>query len=117
MPRTAVEIDVFTAVADSRRREILAILAHRETPVNEIVHRLRVAQPLVSKHLRVLRKVRAVSIRRAGRQRFYRINAEALRPVYDWAATFEKFWTKHVDRIKERAEQAAKQQANKEKPS
>ena len=88
-------------------------------PVNDIVDALRWPQPMVSKHLGVLKEVGLVSVREDGRQRFYRINGEVLKPIYDWTRTFEKFWTRHLDRIKERAERKAREQAEakKENPS
>jgi len=109
MPRSATTSDAFNAIAEGRRREILELLADGERPVNDLVDSLGVAQPQVSKHLRVLREVGLVSVRDAGRQRLYRLNAEPLRAVYDWARTFEKFWNHQLDRIKQRAEAAAKQ--------
>ena len=79
-------------------------MALEERTVNAIVEGLRMEQPSVSKHLRVLRDVGLVRVRRNGRHMFYRTNAEAIRPVHDWAKTFERFWTHQLSRIKERAE-------------
>ena len=104
MPRASTTSDAFNAVAEPRRREILEYLALEERTVNAIVEGLRMEQPSVSKHLRVLRDVGLVRVRRNGRHMFYRTNAEAIRPVHDWAKTFERFWTHQLIRIKERAE-------------
>ena len=104
MPRASTTSDAFNAVAEPRRREILEYLALEERTVNAIVEGLRMEQPSVSKHLRVLRDVGLVRVRRNGRHMFYRTNAEAIRPVHDWAKTFERFWSHQLSRIKERAE-------------
>src|ERR1041385_1821747 len=104
MARAATTADAFNAVAEPRRRQILDLLAGGERPVNDVVAVLGLAQPQVSKHLRALRKVRLVSVRAEGRDRYYKLNAEPLQPIYDWAQTFERFWDRHLDRIKERAE-------------
>ena len=107
MPRAATTSDVFNAVAEPRRREILVFLAPRERAVGEIVARLQMDQPSVSKHLRVLRSTGLVHMRCQGRQKLYRINAEALRPLHDWTARFEQYWAHQLHRIKQRAEAAA----------
>ena len=107
MARAATTSDAFNAVAEPRRREILSYLAIRERPVGEIVITLRLAQPSVSKHLRVLRNVGLVRTRREGRRILYRTNAEAIRPLYEWTKTFERFWGHQLLRVKERAEGAA----------
>ena len=107
MPPTVAASDVFAAVAEPRRREILVHLAPREQTVTDIVGRMGVAQPSVSKHLKVLRDAGLVSTRREGRQVFYRTNVEALRPLQEWAAIFERFWGHQLSRVKERAERAA----------
>jgi DNA-binding transcriptional ArsR family regulator len=104
MPRATTTSDAFNAVAEPRRREILEYLALEERTVNAIVEGLRMEQPSVSKHLRVLRNVGLVRVRRNGRHMFYRTNAEAIRPVHDWAKTFERFWSHQLSRIKARAE-------------
>jgi DNA-binding transcriptional ArsR family regulator len=104
MPRAATTSDAFNAVAEPRRREILNYLAVEERTVTAIVDGLRIDQPSVSKHLRVLRKVGLVRVRRNGRHMLYRTNAEALRPLYEWTKTFERFWAHQLNRIKERAE-------------
>ena len=109
MPRAATTSDAFNAIAEPRRRDILNYLALKERPVSDIVTGLGFEQPSVSKHLRVLRDVGLVHVRREGRQIFYRTNAEGIRPVYEWAGTFERFWRHQLLRIKERAEQKAKQ--------
>src|SRR5688500_7332756 len=112
MARAPTTLDPFNAVAEPKRRRVLALLAETdgEMPVNGIVASLQWPQPMVSKHLGVLKDVGLVCVREDGRQRFYRINGEALRPIHDWAKTFERFWTRQLDRIKERAERKAKQQ-------
>src|SRR5262245_3298244 len=104
MARAATTADVFNAIAETRRRTIIEVLADGDQAVGQIRARLRIAQPAVSKHLGVLRKVGLVSVRKEGRQRLYRLNAQELQPVYDWAKKFEEFWTHQLDRIKDRAE-------------
>src|SRR5882762_10961190 len=103
MPRASTTSDAFNAVAEPRRREILEYLALEERTVNAIVEGLRMEQPSVSKHLRVLRDVGLVRVRRNGRHMFYRTNAQAIRPLYEWTSTFERFWRHQLTRIKERA--------------
>jgi DNA-binding transcriptional ArsR family regulator len=105
MARAATTSDAFNAVAEPRRREILTYLALRERPVGDIVATLGLEQPSVSKHLRVLRDVGLVHVRRDGRQKLYRTNAEAIRPLHEWTSTFERFWQHQLSRIKERAEE------------
>ncbi len=112
MARAATTSDVFNAVAEPRRREILTLLVVKELPVGEIVAILRLDQPSVSKHLRVLRDVGLVQARRNGRHKLYRTNAEAIRPLHEWTETFERYWTNQLNRIKERAE--AKMRAREE---
>jgi DNA-binding transcriptional ArsR family regulator len=107
MPRAATTSDVFNAIAEPRRREILSFLARRERPVGDIVESLQLDQPSVSKHLRVLRETGLVRMRCEGRQKLYRTHAEAIRPLHDWASTFEQYWTHQLGRIKQRAEAAA----------
>ena len=104
MPRAATTSDVFNAVAEARRRDILTFLAPDERPVNEIVDALELSQPSVSKHLKVLRDVGLVNVRRDGRQIFYRTNAEAIRPLHEWASRFERYWQRQLLRVKEQAE-------------
>jgi DNA-binding transcriptional ArsR family regulator len=108
MPRAATTSDAFNAVAEPRRREILNYLALEERSVGDVVARLGLGQPSVSKHLRVLRDVGLVRARRNGRRMLYRTNAEAIRPLYQWAGTFERFWRHQLARVKERAEQKTK---------
>ena len=115
MPRAATTSDVFNAIAEPRRREILAFLARDERPVGEVVEALGLKQPSISKHLRVLRDVGLVRVRRDGRQMLYRTNGRALEPVHEWAKTFERFWQRQLERVKERAE--AKTQPARKKPS
>lgn len=107
MARAATSSDIFNAVAEPRRREILDYLADGERPVNDVVVALEIDQPAASKHLRVLREVGLVSARRVGRQQLYSVNGERLKPMYDWAKTYERFWTHQLDRIKRRAEKMA----------
>lgn len=108
MPRAPTTADVFNAIAEPRRREIIGVLAGgRAHAVGELVRRLRMPQPMVSKHLGVLRKVGVVSVSRHGRRRLYRLNAQELKPVHDWAKTFERYWTHQLNRIKDRAERKA----------
>ncbi len=109
MPRAATTSDAFNAVAEPRRREILNYLALEERSVGEIVARLGVEQPSVSKHLRVLRDVGLVRVKRHGRHMVYRTNPEAIRPLYEWTKTFERFWGHQLSRIKERAEAKSKE--------
>jgi DNA-binding transcriptional ArsR family regulator len=104
MPRATTTSDAFNAVAEPRRREILNYLALRERPVGDIVLTLGLEQPSVSKHLRVLKDVGLVDVRREGRRMFYRTNAEAIRPLYEWTSTFERLWRRQLECIKERAE-------------
>ena len=94
MARAATTTDAFNAVAEPRRRQILRLLARGELPVNDLVESLRLSQPQVSKHLRVLRQVKLVEVRDEGRQRLYRLNGRALKPVYDWVKEFEQAWSK-----------------------
>jgi DNA-binding transcriptional ArsR family regulator len=105
MARAATTSDAFNAVAEPRRREILEYLANSEREVGEIVIALRLEQPSVSKHLRVLRDVGLVRSRRNGRHMLYQTNANALRPLHEWTSTFEKLWTNQLNRIKDHAEQ------------
>jgi DNA-binding transcriptional ArsR family regulator len=104
MARAATTTDAFNAVAEPRRREILSLLVVHERPVGEIVTILRLDQPSVSKHLRVLRAVGLVRVRRNGRHKLYRTNPEAIRPLHEWTATFERYWRHQLLRVKDRAE-------------
>jgi DNA-binding transcriptional ArsR family regulator len=101
MARTPTTFDPFNAVAEPKRRQVLEVLGTQELSVNEIVERLGWNQPMVSKHLGVLKQVGLVSERRAGRQRLYRVNAERLKPIYDWVAPFERYWSERYDRLDE----------------
>ena len=99
MARAATTTDAFNAVAEPRRRQILDLLAGGERPVNDLVRELGMAQPQVSKHLRVLREVGAVDVRDEGRQRLYRLNGHALRPIHDWVKAYEHSWSERFDRL------------------
>ena len=112
MPRAATTSDVFNAIAEPRRRQIVDLLAlGSERDVGEIVIKLGLPQPAVSKHLGVLRKVGLVDVHKAGQRRIYRLNPQELKPVHDWIQNFERFWTDHLDSIKQAAEQKAKLRA------
>lgn len=104
MPRAAAATDVFNAVGEPRRRDILLFLAPRERPVGDIVTATGLRQPSVSKHLKVLRDVGLVTVRREGKQIFYATNADAIRPIQEWTRTFERFWGHQLSRIRQRAE-------------
>lgn len=110
MARTPTTHDPFNAIAEPKRRELLELLEAQELSVNEIVERLGWSQPMVSKHLGVLKQVGLVSERRDGRQRFYRTNAEQLKPIYDWVAPFEHYWSERFDRLDELLEHMKKQE-------
>ena len=97
--RAATTADAFNAVAEPRRRQILDVLAGGERPVNDLVERLGVAQPVVSKHLRVLRQVGLVEVRGEGRQRIYRLNGRSLKPIHDWVTRYEDTWSERFDRL------------------
>ena len=99
MARAATTADAFNAVAEPRRRQILDALAGTERPVNDLVRLLGLAQPQVSKHLRVLREVGAVDVRDQGRQRLYRLNGHALKPIHDWVKTYEQTWSERFERL------------------
>jgi DNA-binding transcriptional ArsR family regulator len=99
MARAATTTDAFNAVAEPRRRQILDALASGERPVNELVSVLGLAQPQVSKHLRVLREVGAVAVREDGRRRLYRLNGQALKPIHDWVKAYEQSWSERFDRL------------------
>ena len=104
MARAATTSDAFNAIAEPRRRQILLYLAHDEREVGEIVTAIGIDQPSVSKHLGVLRSVNLVRVRRNGRHRLYRTNATAIRPLHEFAETFERYWQHNLHRVKERAE-------------
>jgi DNA-binding transcriptional ArsR family regulator len=105
MPRAATTTDVFNAIAEPRRREIIDLLIDgREHAVGDVVIKLRMPQPAVSKHLGVLRKVGVVTVSKRGQMRMYRLNAKELKPIHDWVKMYERYWTHQLDRIKQRAE-------------
>ena len=104
MARAATTSDAFNAVAEPRRREILEYLAAAELPVGDLVARMGLEQPSVSKHLKVLRDVGLVRVRRNGRHMMYRTNADEIRPLHEWTKTFERLWAHQLLRVKERAE-------------
>ncbi|HEV2438725.1 MAG TPA: metalloregulator ArsR/SmtB family transcription factor [bacterium] len=115
MPRAATTTDVFNAIAEPRRREIVdALFDGRDHTVGEVVERLRIPQPSVSKHLGVLRKVGVVSVSRSGRRRLYRLNAEELKPVHDWVQGYARLWGHQLRRIKEQAERTARERSTRE---
>src|ERR1043166_4348508 len=97
MARAATTADAFNAVAEPRRRQVLDVLADGERPVNDLVRELGMAQPQVSKHLRVLREVGAVEVREDGRRRLYRLNGPALKPIHDWIKNYERSWSERFD--------------------
>ncbi len=99
MARAATTADAFNAVAEPRRRQILDVLAGGERPVNDLVGALGLAQPQVSKHLRVLREVGAVEVRGEGRRRLYRLNGHALKPIHDWVKAYEDSWSERFDEL------------------
>ena len=112
MARAATTSDVFNAIAEPRRREIVDLLAlGHERDVTELVFKMGLPQPAVSKHLGVLRKVGVVAVHKAGQRRLYRLNPKELKPVHDWIQNFERFWTDQLASIKKAAEQKAKQRA------
>ncbi len=108
MARAATTSDTFNAVAEPRRREILELLAVAELPVGDLVVKMGLEQPSVSKHLKVLRETGLVRVRRNGRHMLYRTNAEAIRPLHEWTRTFERLWAHQLLRVKERAEATEK---------
>jgi DNA-binding transcriptional ArsR family regulator len=99
MARAATTTDAFNAIAEPRRRQILDVLAGGELPVNDLVAQLHIAQPLVSKHLRVLRQVGLVDVRDHGRQRFYRLDSQPLKSIHDWVKNYERSWSQRFDRL------------------
>jgi len=113
MPRAATTTDVFNAIAEPRRRQIIEVLARRGAlAVSALVVALGLSQPAVSKHLGVLRKVGLVSVTKQGQQRLYQLEAKELKPVHDWAKQFEQHWSHQLDRIKQRAELAREQRGS-----
>jgi DNA-binding transcriptional ArsR family regulator len=109
MARAATTSDAFNAVAEPRRRQILSYLALHERPVGDIVTNLKLDQPSVSKHLSVLRRVGLVHMRCDGRHKYYRTNAAAIRPLHEWAGTFERFWQHQLLNVKKLAEEKMSQ--------
>jgi DNA-binding transcriptional ArsR family regulator len=101
MARAATTADAFNAVAEPRRREILDVLVDGERPVNHLVAELGLAQPQVSKHLRVLREVGLVNVREEGRQRMYSLNGQSLKPIHDWVKGYEQTWGERFDAMDE----------------
>jgi DNA-binding transcriptional ArsR family regulator len=112
MARAATTTDAFNAVAEPRRRQILDALAGGELPVNDLVRALGLAQPQVSKHLRVLREVGAVDVREQGRQRLYRLNGPALKPIHDWVKTYERSWSERFDALDDVLEDLKKEEGH-----
>ena len=109
MARTPTTYDPFNAVAEPKRRQVLAALGTEELSVNEIVKKLGWTQPMVSKHLGVLKQVGLVKERRAGRQRLYRVDAAKLKPIFDWVSPFERFWSDKFDRLDQLLEEMKKE--------
>ena len=109
MARTPTTHDPFNAVAEPKRRQVLEALGRQELSVNDIIQKLGWKQPMVSKHLSVLKQVGLVSERRVGRQRLYRVNAEQLKPIYEWVAPFEHYWSERFDRLDEILEELRKE--------
>lgn len=108
MVRRANPANVFSAIAEPRRREVIALLANgQEYAVNEIVLGMKIAQPAVSKHLGVLRKAGVVTVVKRGQHRMYRLNAEGLKPVHEWVKAFERHWNRQINQIKQRSERKA----------
>lgn len=110
MARAATTSDVFNAIAEPRRRQIIELLSRGdEHAVQSLVALLRLPQPAVSKHLAVLLAVGVVAVTRRGKHRLYRLNGEELKPVHDWVKTYERFWDRQLLRIKRRAERKARE--------
>ena len=116
MARSATTSDAFNAVAEPRRREILTLLARGERSVNDIADALRVKQPQASKHLGVLLQVQLVRVRVDGRRHLYALNAERLKPIYDWVSTFERLWNERLDRLDEYLKELQKGEKNDARP-
>jgi DNA-binding transcriptional ArsR family regulator len=114
MARAATTADAFNAVAEPRRREILDALSHGERPVNDLVDLLGLAQPHVSRHLRVLREVGAVEVRDEGRQRVYRLNPQALKPIHDWVSGYQHLWEERFDLLEDVLEDLKNEDLNPE---
>jgi DNA-binding transcriptional ArsR family regulator len=99
MARAATTTDAFNALAEPRRRQIVDVLANGERPVSELVRAVGLAQPQVSKHLRVLRETGVVDVREQGRQRVYRLNGRALKPIHDWVESYELMWSDRFEQL------------------
>lgn len=99
MPRTANTYDTFTAIAEPKRRELIETLVGEELSVSRLVEVTHWSQPMVSKHLSVLKQAGLVSERKEGRQRFYRVNAQQLKPIQIWVRQFEKYWNQQFDQL------------------
>ncbi|HET9437441.1 MAG TPA: metalloregulator ArsR/SmtB family transcription factor [Gaiellaceae bacterium] len=112
MARAATTADAFNAVAEPRRRQILDVLAGGEHAVNDLVAELGLVQPLVSKHLRVLREVGAVSVREDGRRRLYRLNGRALKPIHDWVSEYQQLWADRFDELDVVLEELGKEEGH-----
>jgi DNA-binding transcriptional ArsR family regulator len=112
MAPTVTTENVFGAVAEPRRRQILDLLVGGERPVNDLVRELGLAQPQVSKHLRVLREVGVVDVRDEGRRRLYRLNGPALKPIHDWIAGYEQLWTERFEALDAVLEDLKKEQGD-----
>ena len=110
MARAATTADAFNAVAEPRRRQILDVLAGGERPVNDLVERLGIAQPQVSKHLRVLREVGLVDVRDEGRHRMYSLNGEPLKSIHDWVKSYEQTWSERFDALDEVLEELKREE-------
>ena len=115
MARAATTADAFNAVAEPRRREIIDALADGEHAVNDLVELLGLAQPQVSKHLKVLREVGLVEVREAGRQRLYRLNGEPLKPIHDWVRSYEQTWNDRFDALDEVLEDLKRREGSSER--
>ena len=111
MARAATTTDAFNAVAEPRRREIIAVLAGGERPVGDLVTALGIAQPQVSKHLRVLREVEVVQVRDEGRRRLYRLNGHALKPIHDWVQRYEQTWSERFEALDDVLEELKEKEA------
>ncbi len=116
MARLPTTTDVFNAVGEPHRREILELLAQRERSVTELVELLGIRQPQVSKHLHVLKAVGLVSVRVSGKQRLYSLNGDCLKPIHDWVKTFERFWVESLDRLADYVVEVQAQEASKSRP-
>jgi DNA-binding transcriptional ArsR family regulator len=112
MARTPTTHDPFNAIAEPKRRQVLNALGTEELSVNEIVQKLGWTQPMVSKHLGVLKQVGLVKERRAGRQRLYRVDAAQLKPIFDWVSPFERFWSDKFDRLDQLLEEMKRKEKN-----